>query len=78
MFEARTTEDLMRIAAAGGGMELRGSARTTEDLMRIAAAASGKGARLFIRGMSARTTEDLMRIAAAGKGCVVFADKLPD
>ena len=68
----RSTEDLMRIAAAGGGFTINGGPRTVEDLMRIAAAASSKGARVTLTGMNSRTAEDLMRIAAAGKGCIAF------
>ena len=69
----RTTEELMRIAAAGGGLTINGGARTVEDLMRIAAAAGSRGARVTLTGMNSKTTEDLIRIAAAGKGCVDFA-----
>ncbi len=69
----RTTEDLMRIAAAGGGFTINGGPRTIEDLMKIAAAAGSKGARVTFTGMNFRTTEELMRIAAAGKGCIEFA-----
>lgn len=73
-FEARRTDELIRIAAAGGGFRLGAGPRTTEDLIRIAAAASSKGARLIFTGMSPRTTEDLIRIGAAGNGSVMFED----
>ena len=69
-FELRTTDDLVRIAAAGGGFTLKASLRKTEDLVRIAAAASTKGARVRFTGLSLRSTDDLVRIGAAGKGCV--------
>ncbi len=39
----RTTEDLMRIAGAGGGFSLDAKMRPTADLMRIAGAAMGRG-----------------------------------
>lgn len=68
----RTTEDCIRIAAAGGGLDLRSTAKTTEDLIRIAGAASSKMARILING-KVKTTEDLIRIGAAGKGCVLFS-----
>lgn len=77
MFEARSTDELVRIAAAGGGMEIKAAARTTDDLVRIAAAASNKGAKIYFRGLAARSTDEVVRIAAAGRGCVVFAD-MPD
>jgi len=68
----RTTDELIRIAAAGGGFILEANNRTTDDLIRIAAAASGKGSILHFRGMNNRTTDDLVRIGAASKGCVIF------
>lgn len=73
-FNARLTDDLIRIVAAGGGMRLDAGARMTDDLIRIAAAAKNGRARLYLSGMSARMTDDLIRIGAAGKGCVVFED----
>ncbi|NJC02695.1 hypothetical protein GGR63_002642 [Xanthomonas sp. 3272] len=71
-FEHRTTDDLIRVAAAGGGFTLTATHRTTNDLIRIAAAASGKGSRLTFTGLTHRTTDDLIRISAASKGCVVL------
>lgn len=73
-FESRTTADLVRIAAAGGGFRLNAGARTTADLVRIAAAASNHGASLIFAGMAARPTAELVRIGAAGKGAVVLED----
>jgi len=69
-FEMRTTDDLVRIAAAGGGFRLDAAMRTTDDLVRIASAASTKGAHVVFAGLKLRTTDDLVRIAAAGKGSV--------
>jgi len=73
-FSARTSTDLIRIAAAGGGYKLDASARPTADLVRIAAAASQSGASIYFSGMSNRSTADLIRIGAASKGCVVMED----
>ena len=70
----KTIDDLVRIAAAGGGMHVAARMRT-DDLARIASAAaasSNRGARIIVTGRSAKSTDDLVRIAAAGKGCVVF------
>lgn len=69
-FEHRATEDLIRIANAGGGFTLDAGFRSTEDLIRIANAASNKGARVVFRGLAQRSTEDLIRIGNAGKGAV--------
>ena len=58
-FEHKTTNDLVRIAAAGGGFTLTATNRTTNDLIRIAAAASDKGSRITFTGLEHRTTDDL-------------------
>jgi DNA replication protein len=71
-FEALLTDDLVRIAAAGGGFRLQAGARTTDDLVRIASAGSRHNARLIFVGLGARTTDDIVRISAAGKGSVFF------
>lgn len=68
---SKPTDDLIRIAAAGGGMTLS-ARKPTDDLIRIAASASIKGAQLTIVNAFNKPTDDLIRIAAAGKGCVVF------
>lgn len=64
-FEHKTTDDLVRIAAAGGGFILTATHKTTDDLVRIAAAASGKGSRITFTGLTHKTTDDLVRISAA-------------
>jgi hypothetical protein len=68
----KSTEDLIRVALAGGGMELNGGMKSTEDLVRIAIAASNLQAQIIITGANMKSTEDLVRISLAGKGCVVF------
>jgi DNA replication protein len=73
-FETKTPEDLIRIAAAGGGFRFNAGLWNTDDLVRIATAAESSGALLFLSGMSIRTTGDLVRIGTAGKGNVVFED----
>lgn len=71
-FEARLTDDLIRILMAGGGLTINGSARMTDDLVRMAMAAANSGATLQISGMQARMSNDIIRIALAGKGRVHF------
>jgi hypothetical protein len=71
-FELKSTDDLVRIAAAGGGFTLDASLRSTNDLVRIAAAASEKGSQITFVGLKLRSTDDLVRIGAASKGCVVL------
>jgi hypothetical protein len=69
----RLTSDLVRIAAAGGGLDLEAGQRLTSDLVRIASAMAGGGGTLILRGMTHRPTSDLVRIASAGRGRVIFA-----
>ena len=71
-FQMRPTNDLIRIASAGGGFTLDADVRPTEDLIRIASAASAAGARVHFRGLSLRPTDDLIRIGSAGRGVVSF------
>ncbi|RPA23345.1 hypothetical protein [Shewanella frigidimarina] len=68
---SKSTTDLVRIAAAGGGMTLSASKSTT-DLVRICVAASSHGASITIINADSKSTTDLVRIAVAGKGCVTF------
>jgi hypothetical protein len=68
----RTTDDLVRITAAGGGLRIDGATKTVDDLVRIVAAGSGNGARVVIENSSRFTTDQLVRIAAAGKGSALF------
>jgi hypothetical protein len=68
----RTTDELIKIATAGGGLVLEAGRRPTDELARIAAAAKRSGASMIFRHVAARKTEDLVRIAAAGKGTVIF------
>ena len=74
MFEMKSTEDLIRIAAAGGGFELKAGLRQTNDLIRIAAAASNHKSRIVFKGCGLKPLDDLIRIAAAGKGAVTFGE----
>jgi hypothetical protein len=71
-FQGRSTEDLVRIAAAGAGFKLDAAGRPTDDLVTIAAAASDWGVRIVFTGMDGCPTDDLIRIAEAGEGNVEF------
>lgn len=72
--QAKTTSELVSIAAAGGGFNLNASNKTTSELVRIAAAGSTSGAQLTFTGLNNKTTSELVRIGAAGKGCTVLED----
>ena len=69
--DGKTTDDLVKIAAAGGGFRIS-AARPVNDLVRIAAAAANGGAKIIIAKAAAVQTMDLVRIASAGKGRVFF------
>ena len=70
----RTTDELVRIAHAGGGFRLDTSGRQTEELVRIATAAKSSSATVIFAGMGMRSTDALIKIGEAGKGCVIFED----
>ena len=70
----RTTDELVRIAHAGGGFRLDTSGRQTEELVRIVAAATTNNTTVIFAGMGLRSTDDLITIGNAGKGCVIFED----
>lgn len=72
--KTRMTDDLVRIASAGGGFRLEAGTRMTDDLVRIASAASQGGGTVYFSGIKTRMTADLVRIASAGNGHVVFED----
>ncbi len=66
-----TAEDLMKIAASGGGFSISASNYTVEELMNIAVSASTFTSRIIIREPNLKV-EDLMKIAVSGKGAVFF------
>lgn len=68
----RSTEDLMKIAAVGGGLVLDASGRDANDLLKIAAATSGGGGTLYLKNCGGIETTNLMFIASAGGGHVVI------
>jgi hypothetical protein len=68
----KMTDDLIRIASAGGGLEIAAGSKMTDDLIRIASAGGRSGASLRITGAGTKMTNDLIRIASAGAGRVTF------
>jgi len=71
--ESRSTEELLRVVGAGGGLTIETSGRTTADLVRIAEAAADWGVPITLRGVQDRSTDELVLIAEAGQGAVVFS-----
>lgn len=72
----KTIDQLVRIAAAGGGLRINASTKTVDQLVRIAAAAGNSmnpnKAQLVLFDLESKSTDQLVRIAAAGKGTVLF------
>jgi hypothetical protein len=73
MIQDLRTGDLVRLVAAGGGIDMDITGRAIDDLTNIATAAARAGARVILRGTRGRDVTDLIRIATAGKGCVTFS-----
>ena len=70
--KSRTTDELMRIAGAGGGFTLDAGSKSLEDLIKIAAASEYGKATVHIKNCGSFETLDLIKIAAAGGGHVDF------
>ena len=68
----KTTDQLVRIASAGGGMKLSMQNMTTDQLVRIANAAAKGGGQIILVNIDSKTTDQLVRIANAGQGRVIF------
>lgn len=67
-----STDDIVKIVAAGGGIILDTKFKTQADLVRIAAASRKKGPKIVLRNLTDRSADDLVVIAAAGQGAVIF------
>ena len=68
----RMTDQLVRIASAGGGMKLSMQGMMTDQLVRIAAAAAKGGGQIILVYVGSTMTDQLVRIANAGQGRVIF------
>lgn len=66
-----STDNLVRIAEAGGSMIVPHGI-SIPSLVRIAAAAAHGHTQITIKGATKMLTDDMIRIAAAAKGCVIF------
>lgn len=67
-----TIDELIQIAAAGGGLDLTKYQNLTVDqLIDIAAAASNSGARVHVES-NGKTTDEMIQIASKGNGAVLF------
>ena len=68
----RSAEDLVKIAAAGGGLILNGEMQPTDELIKTATAAGESDVTLTITNVGGKNTDELIKIAAAGDGSVIF------
>ena len=66
--------DLIRIAAAGGGLQLDCENYMTYDLIRIVAAGSQKQSMILLENCKKLSAYDAIKIAEAGNGYVIFKD----
>lgn len=64
--------DLVRIAAAGGGLRIDCRSQIVSDLVRIANAASMGGGFIILENTDDIVISDKVRIASAGKGHIIF------
>lgn len=71
-FQYKTTDELVRIVMAGGGLTIDGSYKSTDELVRLALATNAKGTKLTIINLTYKTTDELVRIAMAGQGNVTL------
>lgn len=67
-------DDLVRIAAAGGGIRVEVFRRTVPELTRIARAASKGGGRVTFVKVDDLKVDELVALAEKGQGCVSFED----
>lgn len=65
----KSTIDLKRIAAAGGGLVLDASKFSTLDLKALASASKST---ITLKNVSEMSTMDMKSIASAGNGHVIF------
>lgn len=68
----KTTESLIRIVTAGGGLILDCKGKSTESLTRIAEATKSKNSKITLINIGSKSTESLIKIVAAGNGNVVL------
>jgi hypothetical protein len=68
-----SVDQMVRIASAGGGLDLSGQILSVDQLVRIASAASSHKAMIIIPTKDfILSVDQMVRIASAGKGSVVF------
>lgn len=69
---AKTIEQLIQIASAGGGLVIDGNGKTIGQLKRIVTAAAEKKVTVIIRNADSKTVDQLKDIASEASGNVIF------
>ena len=54
---SKTTDSLVRIVSAGGGLIIDCKGKTTDSLVRIASASKQKGSKVIMTNLKGKTTE---------------------
>ena len=67
-----STDDLVKIVDAGGGLTLDAGTKSKDELVRIAEVAAMSDAGVTFRNVTALAVDDLVEIAKAGDGCISF------
>jgi hypothetical protein len=67
-----STDELVRLAANGGGFEVDVAQFSQADLVRIAANTAASGAKIVIINARHISIDNLVQIAANGKGNIFF------
>tara|TARA_R110001606_G_scaffold353908_1_gene504597 strand:+ start:515 stop:739 length:225 start_codon:yes stop_codon:yes gene_type:complete len=69
---SKTTDSLVRIVSAGGGLIIDCKGKTTDSLVRIASASKQNGSKVIMTNLKGKTTDSLVRIGSAGQGNVIL------
>jgi hypothetical protein len=72
MMMSISTDDLLKIVEAGGGLTLDAGTKTKDELVGIATAAGHFEVLLALRNVIGLALDDLVEIAKAGDGMVTF------
>lgn len=68
----KTTSELIKIVAVGGGIIIDASKKTTSELIKIVAVSKNSGCKIVLRNASTKTTAELINIGTASNGNVIF------
>lgn len=67
-----STDDLIKIIEASGGLKLDVGTKSKDELVRIATTAGQFEVGVTFRNVTGMNVDDLAEIAEAGDGCITF------